>query len=176
MRTFAFTIFVVVTAAAAAVGTLAATRYLSLEKELAAVNARMEDVLRERTRQEEEKMALRLEFERQRTELEVRFAEQHSQLEECANQRQRDFQELLTGITGVNKRLTDILVHQAPSTGLERPQQPAQEAPPEKPVPDASSKANPAGKPEAHSASSTDIPKGAIPTPSQEARRLNQPQ
>ena len=221
MRTFAFVLFAVVTAAAAALSTLVASRYLTLEKELAQARSHMEDVQRERKRQEEEKMALRLEFERQRADLEARFAEQRGQLEECSTQRQRDFQELLSAVGAVNRRLNDALAQSGAHAGRERPgaagetavtdptAAPAADAQPaaasktgqdgqQPPAPtkrpdgqpaaatgtghDGSSGAGqgagqPAKRPASQSAepkpaSSTDVPKGAVPTPDQEARKL----
>jgi len=202
MRTAAFILFAVVTAAAAALSTLVATRYLSLEKELSDTRAQLEQVQHERTRQEEEKMALRLEREHVQADLEARFAEQRSQLEECSNQHQQEFQELQATLSILQKRLTDIQVQAAPSAATEQaaPMVPGEIAAPKEaqPAPTGNSQENPepqagspspdqpSGKPaadaaKAHisqpdgarkSAKSTDIPKGAIPTPEQEARKL----
>jgi regulator of replication initiation timing len=159
MRTAAFVLFAVVTAAAAALSTLVATRHLTVEKELAEARFQLEEISRERKRQEEEKIVLRLERERLQADLEARFAEQRSQLEECANQRQRDYQDILTHVLTVQKILTDVVVRSAPSavkeaagTGQEGAASP--EAPPRV----------------------TDVPKGAIPTPEQEARKLEKAQ
>lgn len=159
MKTAAFVLFAVVTAAVAALSTLVATRHLAVEKELAEARFQLEEISRERKRQEEEKMVLRLERERLQAELESRFAEQRSQLEECANQRQRDYQDILTHILTVEKILTDVVVRSAPSAAREaagagQEGAPSQEAPPKL----------------------TDVPKGAIPTPGQEARKLEKAQ
>jgi len=154
MKTAAFILFAVVTAAAAALSTLVGTRYLSLERELAEARSQIEDISRERKRQEEEKMALRLERERVQSELEARFSEQRGQLEECSNQRQRDFQEILATLGTIQKRMTDIQVQASPSAAREQ-------AEPE------------AGSPSAAQPKTTDVPKGAIPTPEQEARKLD---
>lgn len=172
MKTAAFVLFAVVTAAAAALSTLVATRYLALEKDLSETRSQLEDVLRERKRQEEEKMSIRLEAQRVQSELEARFSEQRSQLEECGNQRQRDFQELLTGVNALQKRLTDMEVQLSPSAKAEvgKPQ-----------GEDAASKAGEGQTPaktvrEPQPAKNTDVPKGTIPTPEQEARKLEQAQ
>ncbi|WP_243360974.1 hypothetical protein [Fundidesulfovibrio terrae] len=172
MKTAAFVLFAVVTAAAAALSTLVATRYLALEKDLSETRSQLEDVLRERKRQEEEKMSIRLEAQRVQSELEARFSEQRSQLEECGNQRQRDFQELLTGVNALQKRLTDMEVQLSPSAkaGDGKPQ-----------GEDAASRAGDGPPPaktvrEPQPAKNTDVPKGAIPTPEQEARKLEQAQ
>lgn len=159
MKTAAFILFAVVTAAAAALSTLVGTRYLTLERELAEARSQVEDISRERKRQEEEKMALRLANERVQSELEARFSEQRGQLDECANQRQRDFQEMLANLSAIQKRLTDIQVQTAPSAAKEQAQpdaQPPQETAPASSVPKA-----------------TDVPKGPAPTPEQEARKLD---
>lgn len=147
MKTAAFILFAVVTAAAAALSTLVGTRYLTLERELAEARSQVEDISRERKRQEEEKMALRLERERMQSELEARFSEQRGQLEECSNQRQRDFQEILATLATIQKRMTDIQVQASPSVAKE---------PGETDAP----------------AKLTDVPKGAL-TPEQEARKLD---
>jgi len=130
------------------------TRYLTLERELAEARSQIEDISRERKRQEEEKMAFRLERERVQSELEARFSEQRGQLEECSNQRQRDFQEILATLGTIQKRMTDIQVQASPSAAREQ-------AEPE------------AGSPSAAQSKTTDVPKGAIPTPEQEARKLD---
>jgi hypothetical protein len=176
MKTVAFILFAVVTAAAAALSTLVATRYLALEKDFSETRVQLEDVLRERKRQEEEKMSLRLEAQKVQADLEARFSEQRSQLEECANQRQRDFQELLAGVSAMQKRLTDmeVQISAAAKAGDLKPQ--AGEGAShdgEKPG-EPQSQAKPAR--EAQPAKNTDVPKGAIPTPEQEARKLQQAQ
>lgn len=148
MKTAAFILFAVVTAAAAALSTLVGTRYLTLERELAEARSQVEDISRERKRQEEEKMALRLERERIQSDLEARYSELRGQLEECSNQRQRDFQEILATLATIQKRMTDIQVQASPSAARE-PGEP--DAPPKL----------------------TDVPKGAVPTPEQEARKLD---
>ncbi|MFP5223324.1 MAG: hypothetical protein ACLGSA_13615 [Acidobacteriota bacterium] len=153
MKTAAFILFALVTAAAAALSTLVGTRYLTLERELAEARSQIEDISRERKRQEEEKMALRLERERIQSELEARFSEQRGQLEECGNQRQRDFQEILTTLATIQKRMTDIQVQTAPSAAREPAQSEAD---------------SPSAAPKM-----TDVPRGAVPTPEQEARKLD---
>lgn len=181
MRTAAFILFAIVTAAAAALSTLVASRYLSLEKELFENRGQLEDVLRERKRQEEEKMSLRLECERVQAELEARFSEQRGQLEECSNQRQRDFQEMLTALANIQKRMSDIEVQLAPSAMMERAKALSGETSPEQSGSsrsEAESRKSPppsnqAGQPPAKT---TDVPKGAIPTPEQEAKTLNKVQ
>ncbi len=154
MKTAAFILFAIVTAAAAALSTLVGTRYLTLERELAEARSQVEDISRERKRQEEEKMALRLERERIQSELEARYSEQRGQLEECSNQRQRDFQEILATLATIQKRMTDIQVQASPSAARE----PAESE---------------AGSPSAAHPKATDVPKGALPTPEQEARKLD---
>lgn len=153
MKTAAFILFAVVTAAAAALSTLVGTRYLTLERELAEARSQVEDISRERKRQEEEKMALRLERERIQSELEARFSEQRGQLEECGNQRLRDFQEILTTLATIQKRMTDIQVQTSASAAREPAQSEAD---------------SPSATPK-----TTDVPRGAIPTPEQEARKLD---
>jgi hypothetical protein len=189
MKTAAFILFAVVTAAAAALSTLVASRYLTLEKELSDNRVQLEDVLRERKKQEGEKMSLRLEKERVQSDLEARFSEQRGQLEECANQRQRDFQEMLSALNNIQKRMSDIEVQLSPSALMERAKAQASEAQSEQsgasrpegesrkpasvhPSPTSGS-SNQTGQPPAKV---TDVPKGAIPTPEQEARNLNKVQ
>ena len=152
--------------------TLLASRYLALERQLNETSDRLEQTQLERERQEEDKMALRLESQRVQVELEARLAEQKNQLDECAGQRQRDMQELLGAIGGINKRLTDVLVSAAPTAKFEEshpgdaPADPAKPAPSGKP-----GKPGDAPKTEAPSRA-VDVPKGAILTPEQEARKL----
>jgi len=172
MKTAAFILFAVVTAAAAALSTLVATRYLSLEKDLSETRVQLEDVMRERKRQEEEKMSLRLESQRMQSELEARFSEQRSQLEECGNQRQRDYQEILSGLSSLQKRLTDMEVQISPSARAGEGKSQGE---------DAASRSEgapgqPKPAPQPQSAKNTDVPKGTIPTPEQEARTLDKVQ
>lgn len=159
MRTAAFVLFAVVTAAVAALSTLAASRHLAVERELADARFQLEEITRERKRQEEEKMVLRLERERLQAELEARFSEQRLQLEECANQRQRDYQDILTHVLTVQKILADVVVRSAPSAAREAAGAGQEGAPSQEPRP-----------------ALTDVPKGAIPTPEQEARKLEKAQ
>lgn len=172
MRTFAFVLFVVVTSALAVLGALAASRYLSLEKQLGEVTAQLEDSLRVRKAQEEEKISLRLDRERMQADLEARLAEQKNQLDDCSNQNLRYSQEILGGLMNIQRRLTDLAVQAAPSAVNEpgrsqaKPQEvpdvqevkPAQVSPPD---PNAPTRAG-------------DVKKGAVPTPIDEAQKLNQ--
>ncbi len=196
MRTFGFILFVVVTAGVAVSSTLVASRYLALERQLTEAQSHLEQTQSERKRQEEDKMALCLESQRIQVDLEARLAEQKNQLDDCAVQRQRDMQEILNSIGGINKRLTDILVSAAPSAKTEaRPRddgtaaageagKPGESGKPAIPGeflrPGQSSQADHSGKPgtsgdpeKAESpARAVDVPKGAILTPEQEARKL----
>lgn len=156
MRNFAFALFVVVTSAVAILGTFAASQYLYLEKQLGQVKDQLEESLRVRKTQEEEKIAMRLERMRMQTELETLLAEQKNRLDACENQQLRYSQEILGGLSNISRRLTDIAVQAAPSA-IHEPKAPAAEsqAAPQ-PV------AQPA--PEAHS----DGGKTATPIPEQE--------
>ncbi len=149
MRTAAFVLFAVVTAAAAALSTLVASRYLNLEKELVESRSHLESVQAERKRQEEDKQVLRLERERVQADADARLAEMKAQLDECAALRQNALNDITASLANLNKRLTDVMVSASPSAHKEAPAEP-QAAP-----------------------GATDVPHGAIPSPEQEARRLN---
>jgi len=151
MRTEAFILFALITAAAAALSTLAASRYLGLEKEVAELHSQLDAMRLERDRQEAEKTVLRQEQGRIQANLEARLAEERSQLETCANQHLRQFQEISASLLNLQKRLTDIQALTAPSGGASLPKE-------ETGAPTAPSK--------------TDIPRGAIPTREQEADKL----
>lgn len=178
MKTFGFILFVLVTAGVAVTSTLLASRYLALEKQLSEVTDHLERTQNERKRQEEEKMALRLESQRVQVDLEARMAEQKSQIDECAGLHQRDMQELLGAIGGINKRLTDVLVNAAPTS------KPEEQSPDEAGSPAESAKPAKTGKPgntgdagKAEGPSrAVDVPHGAILTPEQEARKLQKAQ
>ncbi|MFZ5426134.1 MAG: hypothetical protein ACOZEN_04115 [Thermodesulfobacteriota bacterium] len=172
MRTAAFVIFAVVTAAAAALSTLVASRYLSLERDLADARSRLEDSLYERKRQEEEKIALRLERERVQSDLEARLAGQLAQLESCEAKRREELLEIAATLKILQKAVIDIQVQVGAVPGVER---------------DGGS--NEAGKTPASSeggsagsvrktlpAATTDVPKGAIPSPEEEAKKLDKVQ
>ena len=159
MKTAAFILFAVVTAAVAALSTLTATRYLSLEKELSDTRSRLEDALTERKRQEEEKIVLRLERERVQSDLEARLAEQLSRVEACEGKRQQELLEIEATLKILQKAVIDIQVHVGPSARQDQ----GAAAPPAPQAP---------GEP----ARATDVPRGAIPTPEQEAARLDKAQ
>jgi len=171
MRTVAFILFAAVTATAAALSTLVASRYLSLEKDLLEARSHVESLNTDRKRQEEEKMALRLERERIQADLEARFAEQKNQLDDCAALRQNELEDMRASLLNLNKRLSDVMAQVSASAYREgRPDSP-------QPAPQGSP-AHPADAPgeAGHSAKATDVPKGAIPTPEQEARKLDKVQ
>lgn len=171
MRTFAFVLFVVVTSTLAVLATLAASRYLSLEKQLNEVTAQLEESLRVRKAQEEEKISLRLDRERMQVDLEARLAEQKNQLDDCSNQNLRYSQEILGGLMNIQRRLTDLAVQAAPSAVHEPPR--SQDVPavrdvqPEAPVQTSPPDPNAPTRAE-------DVKKGAVPTPVDEAQKLNQ--
>lgn len=172
MRTFGFILFVLVTAGVAVTSTLVASRYLALEKQLSEASGHLEQTQLERKRQEEEKMALRLESQRIQVDLEARLAEQKNQLDECAALHQRDMQEILGGIGGINRRLTDILVTAAPTSTIEeQPQGDAAASPGDSAKPASPAKHGDPAKTEGP-ARAVDVHKGAILTPEQEARKL----
>jgi hypothetical protein len=148
MRTFVFVLFVVVTASVAITGTIVAMRYLALERQLTEVNGQLESAQRDRVRQEEEKMALRLERERLLSEMEAKLAETRGQLDLCSGQYQRDLREVLAGQSILQRQLSDAMARQAPSAVNEPP---AAAEPP---------------------ARAEDVHVGAIPTPEQERKRL----
>jgi uncharacterized coiled-coil protein SlyX len=199
MRTAAFILFAVVTAAAAALSTLVATRYLSLEKDAADVRSQLEDVRRELKRQETEKVSMLLDRQRIQADLEGRFAEQRTQLEECGNQRQQEFQEILNTLANLQKRISDTQAQAAPSAATEQGAPPAPSgqtnpaAPKEQATPSSpGEKAEPKGgetvppgvsqapqettaQPPAK-AKATDVRRGAVPTPEQEAKTLDKAQ
>ena len=120
MRTFAFILFAVVMISATALSTLMASRYLSLEKEIASLRSELEKAHVIDSRQAEEKTASRLEQTRVQADLEARFDEQRSQLEECNNERLRQAQEILTSLSNLQRRLTDIQALVAPSAKIEK--------------------------------------------------------
>lgn len=156
MKTAAFILFAVVTAAVAALSTLTATRYLNLERELSDTRSRLEDVLAERKRQEEEKIALRLERERVQSELEARLAEQLSRAEACEGKRAQELLEIEATLKILQKAVIDIQVHMAPAARQDRP------------APEAQAPGQPG--------QATDVPRGGVPTPEQEAATLNKAQ
>ncbi|WP_243438282.1 hypothetical protein [Fundidesulfovibrio soli] len=171
MRTVAFILFAVVTAAAAALSTLVATRYLTLEKDVLEARSHLESISMERKRQEEEKMALRLDRERIQSELEARLAEQKNQLDDCTALRLNDLEDLRASMLNLNKRLTDMQNQLSASATREG----HSDAPQPGAQPPAAPSASQAGGAPAP-ASSTDVPKGAIPTPEQEAKKLDKAQ
>lgn len=167
MKTAAFVLFAVVTAAAAALSTLVATRYFSLEKEVAEMRFQLEDAARLRQRLEEDKIALRLERERVQANLDTLAATGNAQLEDCRELRQTLLQEVASTLINIQKRLTDIQDRQTVQADSPR------NSPAQPPEPGAGL-AHPA--PDASKGGPTDVPKGAIPTPEQEARRLDKVQ
>lgn len=172
MRTAAFVIFAVVTAAAAALSTLVASRYLSLERDLADARSRLEDSQIERKRQEEEKIALRLERERVQSDLEARLAGQMAQLESCEAKRQEELLEIAATLKILQKAVIDIQVQVGAVPGVERDgsSNEAGKTP-------ASNEGGPAGSVQKTlPASRTDVPKGAIPPPEEEAKKLDKVQ
>ena len=172
MRTIGFVLFVLVTAGLAVTSTLVASRYLALEKQLNEANGRLEQILLERKNQEEEKMSLRMESQRIQVDLEARLAEQKNQLDDCTAQRQRDMQEVLGAVGGINKRLTDILVNAAPTAKIEeQPQSDTTANPVDSPKSTKPAKPGDQTKSEGP-ARAVDVPKGAILTPEQEAKKL----
>jgi len=172
MRTAAFVIFAVVTAAAAALSTLVASRYLSLERDLADARSRLEDSLYERKRQEEEKIALRLERERVQSELEARLAGQLAQLESCEAKRQEELLEIAATLKILQKAVIDIQVQMGAAPGKDR-EADAPGTGGSAPA-DAGDAAGNARK--SLPASRTDVPKGAIPSPEEEAKKLDKVQ
>jgi len=116
MRAAGFILFAVVMAAVAALSTLVASRYLGLEKEVAELRSQVEGLRLERGRQEQEK----IEQERIRADLEARYAEARSQLEDCGNQRQHQFQEIVDSLSNLQKRLTDMQALVAPSSVMDK--------------------------------------------------------
>lgn len=157
MRTFVFVLFVVVTASVAVTGTIVAMRYLALERQLADVTAQLDVAQRDRVRQEEEKMSLRLERERMLSEAEAKLAEVKGQLDQCSVQYQRDMHEILAGQGILQRQLADVLVRTAPSAVHE---------------PQAAAQSQPQTQEQDAPARVTDVPVGAIPTPEQERKRL----
>jgi len=161
MRAAGFILFAVVMAAVAALSTLVASRYLGLEKEVAELHSQIDGLRLERNRQEEEKTALRLERERVQADLEARYSQARSQLEECGNERQNQLQEITASLLNLQKRLTDIQSLAAPSAVMDKAA-PTDQTP------------NNAGQPVSNTPApnAIDVPRGAIPTPAQEARKL----
>lgn len=179
MRTAAFILFAVVTAAAAALSTLVATRYLSLEKDMLEARSHLESINMERKRQEEEKMALRLERERLQSELEARLAEQKNQLDDCTALRLNDLEDLRASMLNLNKRLTDVqnqLSASAYREGRSDAPQASAPQPGAQPPAEPAAQAGSAGAQTPAPASTTDVPKGAIPTPEQESKKLDKVQ
>ncbi|GAB6038920.1 hypothetical protein JCM15519_34790 [Fundidesulfovibrio butyratiphilus] len=172
MRTFAFVLFVVVTSAVAVMLTLAASRYLSLEKQLNEVTTQLEESIRVRKAQEEEKISLRLDRERMQADLEARLAEQKNQLDDCSTQNLRYSQEILGGLMNIQRRLTDLAVQAAPSA-VNEPGHPASKPGEVPDVQEGKSLQSSPPDPDAPSRAA-DVKKGAVPTPTDEAQKLNQ--
>jgi len=172
MKTAAFVLFAVVTAAAAALSTLVATRYFSLEKELVELRFQLEDTARVRQRLEEDKLALRLERERVQANLDTLLAAERAQLEDCREQRQAMLQEVAATLANIQKRLSDIQDRQA--SPADSPQHSQAASPDPGPGTGEPQARGPADAPAP--GGPTDVPKGRIPTPEQEARRLDKVQ
>jgi septal ring factor EnvC (AmiA/AmiB activator) len=180
MRTAAFILFAVVTAAAAALSTLVASRYFSMEKDVADVRSQLEDARRELKRQEADKTSLLLERQRIQGDLEARFAEERAQLEECGNQRQQEFQEILNNLVNLQKRITDAQTQAAPTAAVDQSLTARGDkgspgdgtaAAPGASAPSKDAVVQPSVKPQA-----TDVRRGAVPTPEQEAKTLDKAQ
>jgi len=182
MRTAAFILFALITAAAAVFSTLVASRQLSLEKEVTELHSQLDAMRLERDRQEAEKTVLRQEQGRIQADLEARLAEERSQLETCSNQQLRQFQEISASLLNLQKRLTDIQALTAPSVGASPREEPGAPAQPMSGVPGVSGPAagtqNAPGGPKpavgapAPPPAKIDVPRGAFPTREQEADKL----
>jgi uncharacterized protein (DUF3084 family) len=172
MKTLAFVMFVLVTAAAAVVATLLATRYWSLEKQLNEVRAQVEELTQERNHQEQEKMLMRLDREHIQTELETKLAEQRDQIDECTALHQKDMAEVLSHLATLEKQMNDAMSRAAPSAVNEPPAQPGPSAQEQAPQAEPAKPAEPPAKAVEPAAKATDVPHGAIPTPEQERQRL----